>query len=568
MAERQSKINFGGQVSGGGTSGIGGTVSSGRGPASGLLDGLIANDREQRALEAQRIKEQRTEIKARQKEALKAFTTATQINVEDNINRIANETPNNPQAIKTKGEGLIAGFIDALPALARPVFQAKARKSLNQKIAVANGKAIEITRTKADIEAGELQAQLIGKLRDVAKNRFSEEDDLRIASEEELEAVQAEMLAPFFEMGEDFEGNEFPLFDEKAIDAQVDNIEAISLESGVEGWFDNQPNMAKALMTIVDGSFRVPIQKGDQIVSRNVMDVLPDEGKGLLALLNTKMTARNRVNTQNEAAEEKARVREQDLNLFDAYETIENPNSEKVRITPGEIEEMVLAGDLEPNKAIQLLKAVTDPAAIENDPLLFAILTSMLTNDQDIETFVNDSTARLKPETLWNLRKQNKTNQDRLDGKVQSVRNKLITQQRRILQRRIGITEGPLAGAFEKLDPTLEDRAALAISEFDERITDPNLTNTEIRDIADELVQRTRLVQNSSATVFRKRLIKPRFLNTDKIRENITEFDVNRAGSRLETAFANREIDEEEFLLEVKLINLWTAVFDEEGRKD
>ena len=658
MAERQTKINFGSQVAGGSTSGIGGSVSSGtgRGPASNLLDGLIANDNEQRALEKQRIREQRAEIKARQKEALRAFATTTQIQVEDNINRIANETPNNPQAIKTKGEGLISGYIDALPALARPVFQGKARKSLNQKIAVANKKAKDILRTKVDIEAGELQAQLVGKLRDDSKNKFSEDDDLRIASEEAVEATMAEMLAPFFETGEDFEGNEFPLFDEKAIDAQLDNIEAISLESGVEGWFDSQDNMASALMTIVDGSFRVPImitgkddpltgelgviinpdgsrstersisveiegkifviptlvkgqidpegiaegekeltdkqvdiaidrfvkrgglksQEGfkteaeataaskarssaggslDKFTTRSVLDVLPDEGKGLLALLNTKMTARNRVNTEREAAEEKARTREQDLNLFDAYETIENPNSEKVRITPGEIEEMVLADELEPNKAIQLLKSATEAPAIENDPLLFALLTTMITNDQDIEIFVNDSEARLKPETLWQLRKQNKTNQDRLKGKVQTGRNKLIAQQRRILQRRIGITEGPLAGAFEKLDPTLEDRAALAVSEFDERITDPNLTNNEIRDIGDELVRRTRLV-DSEATVFRRRLIKPRFLNTDKTRANITEFDIQRAGDNLEKSFANREIDEEEFLLEVKLINL------------
>ena len=430
MAERQRQLKFGGgQVGSGNAAAIGGSVPSGskRGPAAALLDGLIASDKEQRALEKQRLKEQRAEVEARQKAALKAFTDSMQINIEDNISRIANETPNNPAAIKKKGEGLISGIMDTLPQIARPVFNAKATKSLNQKIAVANQNAIKGVQIGAEIQAATLQSQLIGKLRDVSKNRFSENDDLRIASEEELLSVQSEMLAPFMETAEDFEGKEFDLFTDKEIDRQVDNIDVLSLESGIEGWFDSQESMAVAFQTIVDGDFKIPNARGDdKFVAVNALDTLPDNGRAMLARLNTKMTARNRVNDEEDRFDDESRGNEQALTLFDDYLSIEDPT--KVPITPGEIEEQVLAGELDPEKAIPLLKAATGPEVVKDDPLLFNLLTTMLLADQDIETFVNDSSDRLKPQTLFNLRTKNKLNQARLAGAIQSERENLIKQ--------------------------------------------------------------------------------------------------------------------------------------------
>lgn len=548
MAERQRQLNFGGgQI--GRAAAIGGSVpsGSGRGPAAALLDGLIASDKEQRALEKQRIKEQRAEVEARQKEALKAFTTSTQIGIEDNINRISNETPNNPAAIKKKGEALISGLMGTLPEIVRPVFNAKATKSLNQKIAVANQKAIKIVQGDAEIQAATLQAQLLGKLRGVSKNRFSENDDLRIASEEELLSVQAEMLAPFMETAEDFEGNEFDLFTAKEIDKQVDNIDVISLEAGIEGWFDTQESMAVAFQTIVDGDFRIPNATGeDEFVAVNALDALPDNGRAMLARLNTKMTARNSVDDEQDRLDDESRDLEQALNLFDAYETIENPNSEKVRITPGEVEEMVLAGELDPAKAIPLLKAATAPEVINNDPLLFSMLTSMIQNDLDIEAFVNDSSDRLKPETLWRLRKENKANQARLAGVVQSEREDLIKQEEKSMVRIID-TVGP----FGLVDPDQNNRIAEAVTAYNRRV-DAGEDPVEVRR---ELVRRARnrAVGNDE---FTGALLKPRFM--PMTRDNITTETLKQGAGRLVANFKTGKISKVEFTIQKKLFIEWT----------
>jgi len=537
-------------VGSGNASSIGGSVpsGSGRGPAAALLDGLIATDKEQRALEKQRKKEQRAEVEARQKAALKAFTNATQINIEDNINRIFNKNRNNATAVKKNGEALISGIMDTLPQIARPVFNAKATKSLNQKIALANQNAIKIVQADAEIQATTLQAQLIGKLRDVSKNRFSESDDLRIASEEELLSVQAEMLAPFMETFQDFEGKEFGFSDED-IDKQVDNIDVISLESGIEGWFDSQESMAVAFQTIVDGDFRIPNATGeDEFVEVNALDTLPDNGRAMLARLNTKMTARNRVNDEQDSLDDEATDKEHALTLFSDYLTIENPTEENPKITPDQIEAQVLAEELDPRDAIPLLRAATAPEVIENDPLLFNLLTSMLLADQDIETFLNNSDDRLKKETLFSLRTKNKTNQERLAGVVQSERESLIKQEERSMVKVID-TVGP----FGIPDRNVNQRIAEATTEYNRRV-DAGEDPVEVRR---ELVRRAR-VKSVQEDDFTEPLLKPRFM--PMTRDKINQDTLKQGAKRL---LNNKgKMSKEEFTLQKKLFILWSSQID------
>lgn len=490
------------------------------------------------------------EVKAQQKAASKAFSASVQIGMEDQLSQNFIQFPDNPGANKEKGEALINGVVSTLPELARPVFMAKGTKSLNEKIAKANQNAIQRVRDNSALQAANLEDQLAGRRRAVAKNIFSDDDGLRLAAVEELISVQGEILVPFMETFEDFEGNEFG-FTDKQINEKVNSLYVMSVEDGTEGWFDSQENMGVAYQRIVDGDFKIPNATGEGKFSMvDVLGELPDNGRSMLARLNTKMTARNAVAAENEKVEKEITEKEQDTNLFQDYLSIEDPSGESRRITPNEIEEQVLAGELDPIKAIPLLKAATAPEVINNDPLLFNILTSMLLADQDIETFLNNSDGRLKKETLFSLRTKNKTNQDRLAGVVQSELESLIKQEERSMVKILNTV-----GLFGVPDPILNERIAEATTEYNRRV-DAGEDPVEVRR---ELTRRYR-GQALNNDEFTKSLIKPRFM--PMTRDKITPDTLKQGAGRLVTNFKAGKVNKAEFNIQKKLFREWVSQID------
>lgn len=490
---------------------------------------------------------------ARTKAAMKSISDMTNLQVTGTLSQIVRETPNNPGAIQNSGNSVIENAAEFLPELSRQTFIAKHRIDLANKVAVANSMAIKAQQVIATETSNILESEQNAELSRVSKNRFSSEPQLKMSADAQVSVLFNEINGRMEEMGVDFKGDPFPLFTREQRADTFIHTRNLSIEEGLVGRFDESADKAGTLLGYMNGEFRIFVPKSvnesgevTESTEINALDLLPDKGRALISRLNTKLRAINSIEGEQDRLDEESRERDQALNLFDAYETIQNPDSEKSRITVQEVEEQVLAGALDPGKAIRLLDAVTTPAAETDDPLLLRMLIRMSSENQDISDFLDEAGDRLKVSTLWRLRKENKATQSRLSGIVESDRDRFVRQEGKSLEKTLTFTS-PFSNV---VDPNEEVRKAEAMTEFNRRAEE----GEDPVELRRELSRRGRM-DALNGDEFTSSLLKPRFIPVK--RQNINHEELENGAKILFDSVNSGKISREEYELQKDLYIEW-----------
>lgn len=402
---------------------IGGRRSSGFDPSSSGGSGIqtflagfeaIARNEKAEKIQAERAKEK----------ALKTYLDTIEVESQTQIDVIANESPRNPQAIVNKATAYRDGVVKAAPPALQSLIKAKIDSKINMKRAVANKAATEEIQAQAKAIEERRVSQDFALLSEDSEGLYSNDFDVRNASESSASSFERELAIRLFAKDIDDFGVPFDLHTKEDITARLQSFRDISQSAAIKAWFREQPIPAEAYLQLLEGGFKVDMAtfKGNDkegIVEEtfrqvNVMDTLSEKAHDdLLKDVESEITAINVIRTGAETIANK----EQQLEWNNTGAAlIQNllTAPEEGRVAPDQIRLMGLAGELDPSKTADYIKLAVKPRPEFDNAELVKNFEFALDAGTDVSELLADPliSAQFKPATFTALSTQNQLNLD------------------------------------------------------------------------------------------------------------------------------------------------------------
>lgn len=416
MVERIKDIGFRGEV-------VGGRRSSGfnpgvkRAPLQSVFAGFEAIARNEKAeqLRVERAKEK----------ALKAYVDTISVDYKTQIDVIESESPRNPQAIVKKGTAYRDGVINNAPPTLQPLISARIDNYLNLKRAKANKAATTEIQAQNEATEDRLASRDFSILNEASAGIYSEDVDLRNASEVEVQSLERELASRLFAQDRDDFGVLFDLHKKDDITARLQNFRDVSQSAAIKSWFLEQPDPDKAYLQLKRGGFKIDmtVYKRDRKDGSleesfrpvNVMDAISEDArKKLFEDVASEIKSLNDIGNKEEKQEIKDTKESQRLTGFDNWRRIEEPEPGQPPLTADTIREQLKSDIISKADAVAQLKAINDPDPLEDDADYYNTVDAQIDLGVDFLDEINEGFigGLLTAKSAASLRNDNRANLD------------------------------------------------------------------------------------------------------------------------------------------------------------
>lgn len=425
MVERIKKLGVGDEV-------IGGRISSGftpqepTQPLQRVFAGFEAVEKNNRfhAIRAEKAKEK----------ALKGYLATIDVDFKTNLDVYAAESPRNAQAIRKKGNAYLEGMVSSAPLELQSLLRAKGNNYLNVKIANANAAATVEIQAQNDATEKRLASRDFLILNEASAGIYSENVDVRNASEVEMQSLQRELATRLFAKDVDDFGVPFDLLSKDVITGRLQNFRDVSQSAAIKSWFREQPDPDKAYLQLKRGGFKVDLATykknpkdgtvEESIIQVNVMDALSGEARDkMFQEIASEIKSINDISIKDEAQETESNKTAQSLNAFDNWDNLTNRQPGEPPLTTEMIRQQVAANLLAKDDGIALIKALNKPDAIGDNPFLVDRIERLIDLGEDASMEINGGFTddNLTAETAADLRTSNRTRQDKAISSIVSA---------------------------------------------------------------------------------------------------------------------------------------------------
>lgn len=392
------------------------------------------------------------------------YENTLKLSVENNIDRIASETPNNPGAIKTKSEGFISGLLEQVPEELRDLTKERARKLLNVAIAKANKNSIGISQNEAAAKETIQQSTELALNKSSSEGLYSTNPDLKNASEQQVEVLRNDLLTRLSKHIIGVDGEPVPLFPPAEAAKYITNFNDVSQSAAIEGWFDSQPTQGTALLTLMEGDgpeaavFQGEEQEDGTISGTSfrvipAIDLLSDGAReSLIKKLSNKMKFRNTLEDKAEAEDAAAKVLVQEDTAGDNWLKIRALPAGATPVTAESLNAQRESGLLAEKDFEAQLKVITEEDPLENNSDIYDEIDKKIDLGEDALELINDAQVKdmLTDETAAAFREENRQNLD----KTRSSLDKRVTD--------------AVSNAKKDVNTLLTTNTLLSIIDFDE----------------------------------------------------------------------------------------------------
>jgi len=396
MAERIKNLGFRDEVIGGRRSSGFSPPPSGGSGIQGFLAGFEAVERNEKAekIRAERAKEK----------ALKSYLDTVSVDYKTQIDVMESESPRNAQAIVKKGTAYRDGIVDSAPPVLQPLIRARIDNYLNLKRSKANKAATLEIQAQNEATEARLASRDFAILSEASAGIYSNDMDLRNASEVEVQSLERELATRLFSQGIDDFGVPFDLHKKEDITARLQNFQDISQSAAIKAWFREQEDPDKAYLQLKRGGFKVDIttfkrNRKDGSVeetfkSVNVVNAISGDGrKKLFEDIASEISSINSIADKEEKQETEDTKKAQRLTGFDNWRKIDEPNPDEAPLTLDTIRQQLEANLIEKDDAIAQQKAITDPERIEDDPDFYNTVDQQIDLGVDFLAEINEGFA-------------------------------------------------------------------------------------------------------------------------------------------------------------------------------
>lgn len=416
MVERIKDIGFRGEVVGGRrSSGFNPGVS--RAPLQSVFSGFEAIARNEKA---EQIRVERAKEKA-----LKAYLDTISVDYKTQIDVIESESPRNPQAIVKKGTAYRDGVINTAPPTLQPLISRRIDNYLNLKRAKANKAATTEIQAQNEATEDRLASRDFSILNEASAGIYSEDVDLRNASEVEVQSLERELASRLFAQEVDDFGVPFDLHKKDDITARLQNFRDVSQSAAIKSWFREQPDPDKAYLQLKRGGFKIDmtVYKRDRkdgsleesFSPVNVMDAISEDArKKLFEDVASEIKSINDIGNKEEKQEIKDTKESQRLTGFDNWRRIEEPEPGQPPLTADTIREQLKADIISKADAVAQLKAINDPDPLEDDADYYNTVDAQIDLGVDFLDEINEGFigGLLTAKSAASLRNDNRANLD------------------------------------------------------------------------------------------------------------------------------------------------------------
>ncbi len=371
MVERIKNLGFRGEVIGGRRSSGFSPPASGKHPLQTIFSGFeaIATNEKAEAIRAERKKEK----------ALKSYLDTISVDYKTQIDVIGSESPRNPQAIVKKGTAYRDGIVNKAPPILQPLIRARIDNYLNLKRAKANTAATLEIQAQNEANEARLASRDFAILSEASAGIYSEDMDLRNASEVEVQSLERELATRLFSQGIDDFGAPFDLHKKEDITARIQNFRDISQSAAIKAWFREQGDPDKAYLQLKRGGFQVEITSfkrnrkdgsvEESFKSVNVIDAISEDGrKKLFEDIASEIESINSIADKEDKQKVEDTKKNQRLTGFDNWRKIDEPNPNEAPLTLDTLRQQLAANLIGKADAAAQQKAITDPDALVDDP--------------------------------------------------------------------------------------------------------------------------------------------------------------------------------------------------------
>jgi len=422
MVERVKNLGFRDEVVGGRRS-SGFTPTTPRQPLQSVFAGFeaIARNEKAEAIRAEREKEK----------ALKAFLDTISVDYKTQLDVIEAESPRNPRAIVKKGTAYRQGVVNRAPPTLQPLISARIDNYLNLKRAKANKAATEEIQAQNDATEDRLSSRDFSILNEASAGIYSENVDVRNASEVEVQSLERELATRLFSQGVDDFGVPFDLLKKADITSRLQNFRDVSQSAAIKAWFREQKDPDKAYLQLKRGGFKVDLatfkkSRKDGTIEEtfkqvNVMDAISKDGREkLFKDIASEIKSINDISIKEEKQETEDNQKSQRLNGFDNWDRILDPDPNEPPLIVEMIREQLAADLITKDDAVAQMKAINDPDPVEDDPVWVDVIERQTDLGIDFIEEINEGfvSGNLTAETAGALRTDNRT---RLDKDLTSI---------------------------------------------------------------------------------------------------------------------------------------------------
>jgi len=425
MVERIKNLGFQDQVVGGNrSSGFNPRVSGGS-RINTFTAGFAAIKRNEKAekLRAEREKEK----------ALKIYLDTIEVEYRTQIDIIALESPRNPQAIVDKGTSARDGIIKSAPPSLQPLLTAKIDNYINLKRANANKAATTEIQTQNEAIEKRLTSKNFSLLNDAAAGIYSDDFDLRNASENSVRALERDLVNRLFAKDVDNFGVPFDLHTKKDITARLQNFNDIVQTAGIKSWFREQDSPDQAYLQLKRGGFKIDMatfkrKDKEGLVEESfrqvdVVDTLSETGrKKLFEDIASEIQSINAIDKKDDDQEKEELQKNQRLIGFDNWRRLEESDDNQPPLTSEEIRQQLASDLITKDDAVAQLKAINDPDPAETDSVMFNAIDREIDKGNNVLKEINQafSIGALTFKDAATLRTENRSNLDEEKSAIQT----------------------------------------------------------------------------------------------------------------------------------------------------
>jgi len=417
MAERIKNLGFQDQVVGGKrSSGFNPRVTGGSG-----IDKFIAGFN----VIARNEKAEKLRVEREKEKALRTYLNTIEVDYQTQIDTISLENPRNPKAIVERGTSYRDGIIKSAPPALQPLLTAKIDNYINLKRANANKAATTEIQAQSEANEQRLTSKNFSLMNEAAGGLYSDDIDLKNASENSLKALQGELVNRLFAQDTDDFGVPFNLHSKKDITERLQNFTDITQTSAIKSWFREQDSPDSAYLQLKRGGFKVDMatyeRKDKQgIVEEtfkqvDVVDALSENGrKKLFEDIASEIQSINTIDKKDDDQEKEERLKNQRLIGFDNWSRIEEPDPNQPPLTSEDIRKQLASDLITKDDAVAQLKAINDPVPLVTNPDIYnAIDREIDRGDNSLESINKAySLDALTPKDAAALREDNRRNLD------------------------------------------------------------------------------------------------------------------------------------------------------------
>lgn len=371
MAERIKNIGFRDEIVGGHRPSGFSPLPSGGFPLQSFLQGFEAIVRNEKA---EKIRTEREKEKA-----LKSYLDTISVDYKTQIDVIESESPRNPRAIVKKGTAYRDAIVNKTPPTLQPLIGARIDNYLNLKRAKANKAATLEIQAQNEATEARLASRDFAILNEASAGIYSQDVDLRNASEVEVQSLERELAARLFAQGIDDFGVPFDLHKKEDITARLQNSRDISQSSAIKAWFREQEDPDKAYLQLKRGGFKIDLttfkrNRKDGSVEEsfkqvNVVDAISEEArKKLFEDIASEIKSINTIADKAEKQEIIDNKKAQRLTGFDNWRRLEEPEPGQPLLTSEIIRQQLEANLITKDDAVAQLKAINEPDVVVDDP--------------------------------------------------------------------------------------------------------------------------------------------------------------------------------------------------------